>query len=678
MNILERFRRVLRGFPWQLILVIALFAGLGQLRPVIDLDTPWHLQQAQTVLENKAASYPDQTSFTVEGRQFENHPWLAQIVLYTVYNLGGFAALSCFTALCGFLIVFVIAWAAWEFSERRPWITILTTAFVVPVVSWRLHPRPLLFFLIFLPLALVLLRRYGQSKNRPLWFYGAGLLVLQLVWMHSHGSYVLLPALAAIALYPTWKQEGLPSTLKKSILPALMVLSILLFTNITEHMKLISNVALGDATKHIKEMRPMTWKQLIPGHINSIFFLDILLFLGVSRSVKRRSARPEDVAYAVLGLALTFTAHRFRAAWGLLCIPLVARSNKTEEESSLIRYFALIAALTTVPAVVMSEINRDPRRGFGPGLSQDGFPVDTSNFLKAVNVEGKLLNLYDDGGFLAFNLGPRLRIAIDGRTPTLFDDELYFLIREASRNQHAFEVFDKRYQPNMVLTKPSQAQCRFLKLDRNWRPVFVGPERTLFFRNGFRTDILGLSALDACAPQFSIQSECAKGNAKGIERDLGQMLSYVPNATYALVLFSELAGACYGDIPRAAAAAQKAVSLGTQRPSAWMAYARALAGTGEVDSAIFAAEHAIQMKGGMRAELLKAQIERRSGRKTEALKTYASIASKYLDAIPIDARLDYAEALAEDEQWALAKLQAQRVLWVKSSTRARILLERAP
>ncbi len=686
--------------PWLLVGIIALTTGLGHLRPIQEVDTPMHLTQAETVLRLGTAVYPDETSFTVPGRPFHDHPWLGQLMLWSAYQVGGFEALSVLTALLGALAVVLVGWAAWVYSERRPWITELTTATVAAVIAWRVTPRPLLLFLIFLPLALVLVYFYMRADPRRRFVWGLGLVALQVVWIPSHGSFVLLPVLTLIAVGSMIPTEGFRKALCGTLVVVPMVLVMVALTDVRAHLGLIGNVALGDATRHISEMRPLKLGDLMPHYVNSIFFLDLLLALAGWRITYRlRSSKSElpgssgprskdwprgyawsaglaDASFFMLGLALTLTARRFRAAWAVLTIPLVVRPRADDDgtEPGWLRYAALVAALTFVPAVIDNDIRREPSRGFGVGLDRDAFPVDVAEFVKGRRLVGNLLNPYDDGGYLYFALRPDVKIAIDGRTPTVFDDELFFLIREAGRNPHALRAFVRRYAPDMVLTRQDWPQCALLRADPGWRPVFIDAERALFLHRGFREDVEALAALDPCRPQESLRGACSR-DPSVVNADLGAMATGGRQPPFVLRLRSEFAGACRRDYSEARRWAAAALEGGTRRPEAWMTYARAVAASGPVPEALEAIEQALQMGAGPDAEWMRARLYLRSGQTAVAAEAYSALASRWLDRMPPEARLEYAEALMAEGQEQAAVLHLQRVLWTVTSTRARRLRE---
>ena len=56
---------------------------------IADLDFWWHLKTGQIILET--ATVPDHEiySFTANGREYIDHEWLFQVILYLLYSAAG-------------------------------------------------------------------------------------------------------------------------------------------------------------------------------------------------------------------------------------------------------------------------------------------------------------------------------------------------------------------------------------------------------------------------------------------------------------------------------------------------------------------------------------------------------------------------------------------------------------
>lgn len=74
-------------------------------RTPADADLWWHLRAGQVMWEQKSILLNDVFSYTRAGAPWVNAFWLSEILLYGLYSLGGYFALSAFVALLGALFL---------------------------------------------------------------------------------------------------------------------------------------------------------------------------------------------------------------------------------------------------------------------------------------------------------------------------------------------------------------------------------------------------------------------------------------------------------------------------------------------------------------------------------------------------------------------------------------------
>src|SRR5262249_33648609 len=147
-----------------------------------------------------------------------------------------------------------------------------------------------------------------------------------LVWSQMHGSFVLLPAIVAIALAGELLQGGLRSFVRRLWLPAVLGIGgVLIAPAGLEHLELVRAHSLTDAAHYIQELKPLDPAELSPKVAGAFLWLDLLLFIGATRSLLHRRLRLDDFLLAFLGLLMTFTARRFRSMWPILAAPWAAR-----------------------------------------------------------------------------------------------------------------------------------------------------------------------------------------------------------------------------------------------------------------------------------------------------------------------------------------------------------------
>ena len=189
------FDRVLAALVF---LAIALACALTPMQT----DTWWQLRAGRDMWASRSVLLTDVYSHTAYGTFWPNHEWLAEVVFYALYRVGGFPLLTLFAAA---LIVggWMLSWrlAKGPVRERFLWVGIA----LIPSSLWW-EPRPHAFSLLFIVATVFLIAR------RRLWW----LPLIFVVWANVHGGvllgFVLLGAgLGAQTLLApgTWRQSVL-------------------------------------------------------------------------------------------------------------------------------------------------------------------------------------------------------------------------------------------------------------------------------------------------------------------------------------------------------------------------------------------------------------------------------------------------------------------------------------
>ncbi len=194
------------------LLVALFFISLFVLsaRNVTDPDFGWHLRTGEYVVSTLSIPHFDFFSFTASGQTWITHEWLAQVLMYLLYRLGGFGALTLFFALASTLTFGVVYLRCGGLSSpgRQPYVA----AFVVLLAAIGAAPfwgaRPHTISLLLTSLFLFILDRYrrerGDRRGRILLW----LIPLMLIWANSHGSFALGPVLIAVYLGADWVEKA--------------------------------------------------------------------------------------------------------------------------------------------------------------------------------------------------------------------------------------------------------------------------------------------------------------------------------------------------------------------------------------------------------------------------------------------------------------------------------------
>jgi len=104
--------------------------------------------------------------------------------------------------------------------------------------------------------------------------------------------------------------------------------------------------------------------------------------------------------------------------------------------------------------------------------------------MKAHGLRGNVLNDYDWGGYLLWQIGPESKDFIDGRFDTVFpqavlDDYFVFYFDRPG----ASKILDK-YPHDFVLIPPKAPAFRMLEVDPHWKLIYQDRSAALLARSG--------------------------------------------------------------------------------------------------------------------------------------------------------------------------------------------------
>jgi hypothetical protein len=349
-------------------------------------DTWWQLRTGEAMWRSGHVMLHDEFTHTVAGGYWPNHEWLAQLLFYAAYRLGGMPML---TASCAAAVT--LAWALTAtltpgLPLRR--LVLLGAGAILSSPSWSLRPQ------VF-SLALLAITLWITVRRQWLWT----LPPLFLIWANLHGAVALGGVLVASAVIATLlaARQHFRATL-------LVAIACLLCTAATPlGFTLWREVPLSLARLHSYGVQE--WQA--PGlALTDVPFwtaaLAATVLVVINRSQLRTSWTVASLAIAsLMFFALAVQSRRNVPPFVLCTVPLIGTLfNRTDprqrtERVDRPRLNALIFAATVVAGVVgvgMAWYRPLPRLGWTP--------VSEELRVALANCSGRLYNRYDDGGYL--------------------------------------------------------------------------------------------------------------------------------------------------------------------------------------------------------------------------------------------------------------------------------------
>jgi len=456
-----------------LVFSVAIFA-LNQ-RLLTDPDTYWHIATGKWVLAEGAFPRHDVFSHTVAGQPWVNMEWLAQIILFEVYDWFGWRGVVLLSGLVTAL-TFVLLYALLV-RELRPTVALGATAISLLFASFHLLARPHLLASPIIVVWTALLARASDENRRPsLW-----LLPLMVVWANLHGGFTLGLALAAgFGLEATM---AAPSAQRWRVATEWLSfwLGSLLAACVTPYgylyiLKTFDLFDLGDLLRQIGELRPMNPYNELPQEIILLCLMAMALIFGVKIGIVRvlmifgllHLALQHVRGLAIFALVLPLLlAHPLQQQFAFLRpttdpLPLFNMRRFQPRLTAIALTATLIVAGLLGAVYVTLRPADSPPEHFAPSAAVDH---------ALANVTGPVLNAYDFGGYLIFRGIPTF---IDGRTlPFGKQFALDYFNANALGAGDKLQQLADTYHVSWTLLRPQSEAALYFDNSPRWRRLYA-------------------------------------------------------------------------------------------------------------------------------------------------------------------------------------------------------------
>jgi hypothetical protein len=450
-----------------LLIVFVTAANMGT-----QSDTWWLLRTGELILRTGHIPTIDVYSSTVRGGYWPNHEWLAEVLFFACYALGGLPLL--FLACAG------LTTAAWygmvRLSEGPGWVR--AVALLIGLTSQELiwSVRPHLFSLALLVLVLVLL-----PARRFHWFYPP----VFLLWANLHAGVAFGGGVLGIVCLVALVRDGaglytircgLPQSTDQRNVRSLMFSDSAhwLFVLVASGLATLANplgvglwsyvlASFGDQTRsYLSEWQPpnLSWPTSYP------FFVLVGLVILVVAWSRKTWAGQRDWILLVLALVmglLGLRSIRHTAFFTIIAVPLLTRPFRDRPPQALrsIRQGAfhgiIILALVCGGALLVA-------RQWAEAAHQ---PLSAA-IVDAVRMcDGTLYNTYDTGGPLIW-LVPERPVFVDNRQDPYPADLLFRAV--IAEQQGDYRDLFVTYDVQCALTPYKQALDQALRRD-GWQEV---------------------------------------------------------------------------------------------------------------------------------------------------------------------------------------------------------------
>jgi hypothetical protein len=415
---------------------IALFTIAA--RTPADTDMWWHLRTGQYILDARAIPTTDPFSWTMTGTPWVDVHWLSQVILFSVYSIGGFALLALLVAAL-VSSAFVFVWKQLEGAVfLKAAITILAAA--TAAATWT--PRSQMATFLFTAILSYILYLYKWKQVDRLWLVP----ILFAVWVNLHGGYIAGLMLLGTMMVGEGAQFiisklGISNSevrttsevvgltwprLRKLILIGMISIAALLINPYTiDALRLpFKTVGIGVLQDFIQEWASPNFHQLF---LQPMIWLMLLTLVVIGWS--RRRLDVTDALTVSLFAYITLLAQRNIGLFAIVCAPILSRHLSALFDRSgwagrslsrgspsvnalLIGLIAFASAIKIAASLLPTTIDQEQRKVL---------PIGAADWLAQNKPNGLMFNSYNWGGYLLWRLYPQYAVYVDGRTD-VYDD----------------------------------------------------------------------------------------------------------------------------------------------------------------------------------------------------------------------------------------------------------------
>jgi tetratricopeptide (TPR) repeat protein len=553
-------------------LVYTLLAGL---HTVSETDLGWQMATGRYIVQHHQIPSTTLFTYTVPGSTWI-YPPFSGVIFYLLYLIGGYAAISWFSALACAATVAIAVW-------RGGHVTAALAIVAVPAIAFRTVPRADLFTTVLFAAVLVLLVRHYEGHPVRLWL----LPILMMFWVNLHHGFV-----AGLALMGAYgfaelcdmlfadRRAGALARFRKAV-PWLIA---------SAAATLVNPWGFGIYRALARQNRvtqPLTdfigeWSSV---HFNALAFRQalsprdpasadwwVMAIAVIAVLVCVWKMRPGP-AILLVGLLYESIKHiRFQAVFAVLVVVLggsllpqlaetfskrrTATSEREKSAAPPLRPSAtlslgwILVALSVVFVSVRSYdlvsnhyyIDSGQLHFFGAGESW-WFPERAMDFLEKEHLPANLFHSYTMGGFLTWRVGEQYPDFADGRFVP-FAGELFSeqqALSAAPPDSTLWQKVADRWNINSMVfslsryaglgTFPLGDYCQ----SKNWKPVYIDEVSILVVRDRPENASLLSRATARCDTVHLTPPPAAMGNSF---RARAERFNFLMNSASIYYLFS--------------------------------------------------------------------------------------------------------------------------------------------
>lgn len=493
-------------------------------------DLGFHMSSARWILEHGAIPDKDIFTYTVPDNTYIDLQWTFQLITYGLEKLFGPAGIMALTTV---LTLSFGATLLWRLSRREGRISLSGVILLIVFFLGNLWEiRPHLFSWIYGSLILLVLEEYARGQRRWLFL----LPVLMLLWVNAHSLYIL--GLVSIGTYVFsdivrgfWIHRRLhfdKSLLFWSIAAVVACLfnpyhirgllfpigQFFLIQGESGYKSVLTGTAEFVSPfrfqEYIKDGRfiliqPRLWWQVftllalagIIGGRKKNNMAEWLLFTGflfIFHSASKNFGYFVMACYPACAGGLDSAFARLSSLFSNPKSP-ETRNPKSNRFSCMAWILVCLLLAAGAGTNWLYELGWQ-QNNVGHSFDKEALPVDACAFVNEHNIQGRIINSWNDGGFIGWKTGHKVFINSEGNTIGLeFYDEYV-----RAREPEGFPAALVKWKPTVAVVRYRVTPYWLYHLHNvanDWRMVYADNHVAVFLHESVSTEVVALAPPEA-------------------------------------------------------------------------------------------------------------------------------------------------------------------------------------
>jgi hypothetical protein len=382
-------------------------------------DLWWHIATGRWIVTHKALPLTDSWSFTRAGQPWLQHEWLSDLVFQLWVSLFGMNSLVYWKwsiLILTFLLLFHVARRLTSDPIASYAAVLVAVATAAPFLDIRPHLYSALGYVLLLCLTL--------REKPPLY-----LPLIFLLWVNLHGGFFFGLMALTVLLLPSILSSRSAERRRTVIIWLASVLACLFNPNGIRAFIYPLRYAF-DSSSPFAQAIGEWWSPFVSGGIKApLYPYAIGIFLAASvvlvlKREHRKKSTWQALALGLLTLAMSLTSRRFIILFAISQSLVVAPALAAVIPVRVPRIPQLAApALAALLGFIWLLPYPLSPYAFHYLTVEDDFPIETCNFIEANQLSGNVFSYYNWGGYLHLRTDGRMKVYIDGRADTVYDNE---------------------------------------------------------------------------------------------------------------------------------------------------------------------------------------------------------------------------------------------------------------